>query len=55
MQNHHERFGWVWLQALFSLIVEGVGEGGRLVVVDGHAGVVGEVRLVQHGEHVVPT
>ena len=25
-----------------------------LVVVDGHAGVVGEVCLLEHGEHVVP-
>ena len=36
-----------------QLVVHRVGEGGRLVVVDGHGGVVGEVCLVQHGEHVV--
>jgi hypothetical protein len=44
--------GGGWLQPF--LVVQGVWEGGRLVVVDGHAGVVGEVGLVEHGEHVVP-
>ena len=38
-----------------QLVVHGVGDSGRDVVVDGHAGVVGEVCLVQHGEHVVAT
>ena len=36
-----------------QFVVHGVGEGGREVVVDGHARVVGEVGLIQHGEHVV--
>ena len=38
-----------------EFVVHGVGEGGWSVVVDGHAGVVGEVGLIQHGEHVVAT
>ena len=36
-----------------ELVVHGVGEGGRLVVVYRHARVVREVGLVQHREHVV--
>ena len=35
------------------LVVHGIGEGRGLVLVDGHGGVVGEVGLVHHLEHVV--
>jgi hypothetical protein len=36
-----------------NLVVEGEGEGRGVVFVDGHGGVVGEVGLVHHLEHVV--
>ena len=36
-----------------DLVVEGEGEGRRVVLVDGHGRVVGEVGLVHHLEHVV--
>ncbi len=35
------------------LVVHGVGKGRGLVLVDGHGGIVGEVGLVHHLEHVV--
>ena len=38
-----------------QFVVHGVREGGWSVVVDGHAGVVGEVGIVHHRVHVVAT
>ena len=35
------------------LVVESVGEAGRLVLVDGHGAVVGEVSVIHHRVHVV--
>ena len=46
---------WAWWYdaVMGHLVVHGVGEVRRLVLVDGHGRVVGEVSLVHHLEHVV--
>lgn len=36
-----------------ELVIQGVGEAGRSVFVDGHGRIVSEVRVVQHLEHFI--
>ena len=49
-----KHFIWLYFISKYTnLVVESVGEAGRLVLVDGHGAVVGEVGVIHHRVHVV--
>lgn len=63
LPHHHRNFPEAWVgpggtgrdhAVVEELVVEGVRPAGRSILVDRHRGVVGEVRVPEHLEHVVP-
>ena len=64
LPHHHGNFPEAWVgpggtgrdhAVVEELVVEGVRPAGRSILVDRHRGVVGEVRVPEHLEHVVST